>query len=169
MSAAGKLIYVFSRVLRHSHTHTYTCIARKMGRCEEEGVGCRRNLWPETEPTDFATFLFECACAGRTLAGLGVRTPALFSFSLSVRLLTPFTPTPAQRRAHTHYIKCQARPGGVCICNLMLPYYNNIIPWRTAFSLCSVLSAIFHLLHSHNGHALEEHSFLSANWKRENS
>jgi hypothetical protein len=178
MSAAGKLIYVFSRVLRHSHRHTHIHMRRA------KWADARRREWGGGEiyglklnPPTLPPSTMRVRVRGTDTLWTWLRTPALFSFSLcassAVRLLTPFTPTPAQRRAHTHITLNPAWPGGVCICNLMLPYYNNIIPWRTAFSLvCSVLSAIFHLLHSHNGHActrgtllfvckLEEREFLN--------
>jgi hypothetical protein len=107
MSAAGKLIYVFSRVLRHSHRHTHIHMRRA------KWADARRREWGGGEiyglklnPPTLPPSTMRVRVRGTDTLWTWLRTPALFSFSLcassAVRLLTPFTPTPAQRRAHTH-------------------------------------------------------------------
>lgn len=112
-------------------THTNTCSAQNgpMRWGGGSGVLAKFMAWNWTHRRLCHLLLPARARARVGHAGLGSDTRTLF-FALAVWLLTPFTPTPA--RSHTHIKIIRTRPGGVCICNLMLPYYNNIIPWRTA-------------------------------------
>lgn len=118
MSAAGKLIYVFSRVHRHSHT----CSARKMGRCE------RRREWGAGEiyglklnPPTLPPSTMRVRVRGTDtvdLAGFG--HPHSFAFR-SLRVVrraithTFYAHARSASRAHTHITLNPAWPGGVCV------------------------------------------------------